>query len=125
MEEVARVYSRALFAVAKEHDKLDALRDELGQFADALSGNRELSLFFFSPYFSTEEKKQGLHTTVSGADPELMNFLELLLENHRMPVIFRIASQYEVLWQEENKLLSVEVTSAVELDESIIRELAD
>ena len=47
-------------------------------------------MFFFSPYFSTEEKKDGLHKALTGADPAIVNFLELLLENHRMPVIFRI-----------------------------------
>jgi F-type H+-transporting ATPase subunit delta len=45
-----------------------------------------------------------------------MNFLELLIEKHRMPVIFRIRARYERLWEEENRLLPVEVTSAIELD---------
>ena len=60
MEEIAQVYSRSLFEVAKEHGKLDPSSEQLGQFADALEQNRELAVFFFSPYFSTEEKKQGL-----------------------------------------------------------------
>ncbi len=62
MEEIAQVYARSLFEVASEHDKLDVVREQLGQFADALDGDRELSVFFFSPYFSTEEKKDGLDT---------------------------------------------------------------
>ena len=37
MEEIASVYARSLFEVAKEHDKLDKVRDELGEFADAVS----------------------------------------------------------------------------------------
>ena len=60
MEEIAQVYSRSLFEVAKEHGKLDDVREQLGQFADALDENRDLAVFFFSPYFSTEEKKEGL-----------------------------------------------------------------
>ena len=36
MEEIAQVYARALFEVAKEHDVLDHVREQLGQFADAL-----------------------------------------------------------------------------------------
>ena len=35
MQEVARVYAEALFEVAKEKGKLDAIREQLGQFADA------------------------------------------------------------------------------------------
>ena len=77
------------------------------QFADALDENRELQVFFFSPYFSTEEKKDGLHKAVEGADEIVVNFLELLVENHRMPAIFRIRREFDALWEEENKLLPV------------------
>ena len=45
MAEAARVYAEALFDVAKDKGKLDAIRDELGQFTDAVDGNRELQVF--------------------------------------------------------------------------------
>ena len=117
MEELAQVYARSLFQVAREHGKLDVLREQLAQFADALDANRELAVFFFSPYFSTKEKQEGLQRLLEGADPVLLNFLGLLIENHRMPVIFRISHEYERLWDEENKTLPVEITSAIALDE--------
>ena len=123
MEEIAQVYGRSLFEVAREHGKLDEIREQLGQFADALHDNHELAVFFFSPYFSTEEKKEGLRSAVEGADEQLMNFLELLIENHRMPAIFRIRNQYDALWDKENKQLPVEVTSAVELDQETVSEI--
>src|SRR5579871_1478961 len=120
MEEIAQVWARALFEVAKENDVLDAVRDQLGAFADALNENRDLMVFFFSPYFSTQEKKEGLKRAVTDAEPAFMNFLEALIERHRMPAIFRINARYEVLWEDERDLLPVEVTSAVELDKSIV-----
>ena len=123
MEEIAQVYSRSLFEVAKEHGKLDVIKEQLGAFADALVETRELAIFFFSPYFSTEEKKQGLARALVDADPELVNFLNLLLEKHRMPVIYRTRAQYEVLWEQEHRLLPVEVTSAVALDPAVAEEL--
>jgi F-type H+-transporting ATPase subunit delta len=116
MEELAQVYGRSLFGVARDQGKLDELREQLGLVADALAENRELQMFFFSPYFSTEEKQQALARVIDGGDEILMNFLALLIENHRMPVIFRIRDQYERLWDEENRTLPVEVTSAIELD---------
>ena len=123
MEEIAQVYSRSLFEVAKEHGKLDVVKEQLGQFADALDQNRDLAIFFFSPYFSTEEKKRGLERAVVEAEPIFVNFLELLIENHRMPVIFRARLQYDALWDREHELLPVEVTSAVALDPGIVEEL--
>jgi F-type H+-transporting ATPase subunit delta len=117
MEELAEVYARALFEVAREQGKLDALREQLGQFADALDQNRQLALFFFSPYFSTKEKQEALERIIDGADPAFLNFLRLLIENHRMPVIFRARAQFERMWERENELLPVEITSAIALDE--------
>jgi F-type H+-transporting ATPase subunit delta len=123
MEEIARVYATALFGAAKDLGKLDAIRDQLGQFVDALNENREMQLFLFSPYFSSAEKIEGLKRMVSGAEPEFLNFLELLLEKGRMPVIFRIRRQYDTLWDKENKRLGVTVTSAIELDPEIVKRI--
>src|SRR3954451_16883134 len=125
MEEIAQVYARSRFEVAKEHDKLDVVREQLGQFADALNDNRELSIFFFSPYFNTAEKKDGLGRVLDGADDVVENFLSLLIENHRMPAIFRLRREFEVLWEEENKLLPVTITSAVALDEATVKSIGD
>jgi ATP synthase F1 delta subunit len=123
LEEIAKVYARSLFEVAKEHGKLDEIREQLGQFADAVNENRELQVFLFSPYFSTAEKKEGLAKVVSGADEHFLHFLELLTEKHRLPVIFRIRRVYDELWADENKLLEVNVTSAVELDEQLLKQI--
>ena len=123
MEEVAQVYSRSLFEVAREHGNLDRIKEEVATFADALAENRELSVFFFSPYFSTQEKEDGLARTVVDADPTLVNFLQMLIENHRLPLIHRIRRQFDVLWDHENRRLPVEVTSAVALDRSVVEAL--
>ncbi len=120
MEEIARVYADALFSVARERDELDAIRSQLGQIADAVAENRDLQVFFFSPYFSSAEKRDGIARAVSGASPELVNFLELLAEKHRMPAIFRIRARFEELWAEENRQLDVRLTSAVELDPEVV-----
>ena len=123
MEEIAEVYARALFEVAKEHDVLDRVHDELGEFADALSEDRTLQLFLFSPYFSSEEKREGVKKIVSDADERFVNFLELLAERHRMPVLFRIKREFDGRWADEHQLLPVTVTSAVELDEGLADEI--
>jgi F-type H+-transporting ATPase subunit delta len=125
MEEIAQVYARSLFEVAQEHEKLDEVRDQIGEFADALSESRELQTFFFSPYFSTEEKKQGLEKALDGADETVANFLALLTENHRMPALFRIRRELDRMWRDVNQLLPVRITSAVELDEAVAKQIGE
>jgi ATP synthase F1 delta subunit len=123
MEEIAEVYARSLFEVAKEHDVLDRVHDELGEFAEALSEDRNLQVFLFSPYFSSGEKQKGVTSIVSDADERFVNFLELLAERHRMPALFRIKREFDALWAEEHQLLPVTVTSAVELDQGLVDDI--
>jgi F-type H+-transporting ATPase subunit delta len=49
----------------------------------------------------------------------------VLLENHRMPVIFRVRRVYDRLWREANQLLAVSITSAVRLDPSVAERVGD
>jgi F-type H+-transporting ATPase subunit delta len=125
MEELAKVYARSLFAVARERDKLDLVREQLAQIADAISANRDLQVFFFSPYFSSAEKQDGLARVLDDADEIVVNFLDLLIEKHRMPVIFRIRADYESMWEQENRMLPVQITSAVELDPATAQSLGE
>jgi F-type H+-transporting ATPase subunit delta len=121
VEEIARVYADSLFQVARDHDKLDPVREQLAEFADAVAESHDLQVFLFSPYFSSAEKRDGIGRAVSGAEPELLNFLELLAEKHRMPAIFRIRRRFDELWAEERRQLEVRLTSAVELDAEIVK----
>jgi ATP synthase F1 delta subunit len=125
VEEIARVYAKALFDVAKEKDKLDDVHEQLGQFADALEESPDMQAFFFSPYFSSADKQEGISKAVSGAESELVNFLELLAEKHRMPVLFAVRRAFDELYAEERKRIAVTLTSAVELDPKVVKKVGE
>jgi F-type H+-transporting ATPase subunit delta len=123
VEEIAQVYARSLFQVAQENDELDEIHEELGEFADALDGSRELQVFFFSPYFSSQEKKDGVDKVVDGGNEHFVNFLKLIAERHRMPAVFRMRREFDAMWREENKLLEVRITSAIDLDDDLVKSI--
>ena len=125
MEEIARVYANALFEAAQDTDQLDEIHEQLGQFADAMNESNDMRVFFFSPYFSSKEKREAISAAISGASKELVNFLELLAEKHRMPAIFVIKRRFDELWAEAKKRLEVTLTSAVELDREVIDRIGD
>ena len=125
MEELGQVYARALFQSAMEHGVLDEIQEQLAAWADALGENKDLQTFFFSPRFSSAEKKDAIRRILDGADERFYNFLELLAERHRIPVTFRIRRSFDEMWREEHKMLPVEVTSAVELDEALVKSIGD
>jgi ATP synthase F1 delta subunit len=123
MADAARVYADALFEAARDKGKLDSIHEQLNQFADAIDRDRQLQVFFFSPYLSSAEKREGTARAISDAEPELINFLELLIEKHRMPEIFRIRREFEEFWKKEKRRIDVTVTSAVELDPAVVERI--
>src|SRR3954462_1600044 len=125
MEEIGQVYAPALFQPAIEIDSLDEIQQQLSIWADALGENKDLQTFFFSPRFSSLEKKQAIRRIIDGGNERFLNFLELLAERHRLPATFRIRRSFDDLWREEHKMLPVEVTSAVELEEGLVRSIGE
>lgn len=123
--EAARVYAGALFDVAKQRGRLDSIAADLGQFADAVAESRDLQVFLFSPHFASAEKVEGLRRAVQGADPELVNFFDLLIEKGRMNELFRIRREFEGLWKQEEERIDVTVTSAVELDPAAVTKIGE
>src|SRR3954462_4445445 len=120
MEEIGQVYAPALFQPAIEIDSLDEIQQQLSIWADALGENKDLQTFFFSPRFSSLEKKQAIRRIIDGGNERFLNFLELLAERHRLPATFRIRRTFDGLWREEHKVLPLEGTSAVELAAGLV-----
>jgi ATP synthase F1 delta subunit len=125
MADAAHVYAEALFAAGEDKGKIDQLQEQLGQFADAVDGDRDLQIFLFSPYLSSADKVEGLRRAVTGAEPEFTNFLELLVEKGRMPDVFRIRREFDELWKKANRRLDVTVTSAIELDPKVVGKIGE
>jgi F-type H+-transporting ATPase subunit delta len=125
MQEIANAYARALFEAARDAGRLDVVREQLAQFVEALLTGPDLQVFFYSPYFSTTEQQDGLRKALSGADELISNFLALLIESHRMPVLPAIRIRFEALWDHENKMIPVEVTSAIELDRKTVSDIGE
>ncbi len=123
MADAAHVYAEALFAAGEDKGKVDQLQEQLGQFADAVDADRELQVFLFSPYLSSNDKKEGLGRAITGAEPEFVNFLELLIEKGRMPDVFRIRHEFDELWKKANRRLDVTVTSAIKLDDAVVGQI--
>ena len=126
MEEIAQVYARALFEVASEQDTLDRVHDQLGAFADAMSREpRADGLLLLAVLLGRRRRRRAWSGPCTGASPAFANFLQALIERHRMPAIFRIRTEFNALWDEARKLLPVQITSAIALDEDEVKSLGE
>ena len=118
MAVVARTYAKALFEAAKEQGRLDEVRDELASFVSALHDVPELAALLRNPQLDPPAKAEALAALLKDADELVRNFLKLVAEKGRAPLIEEIAREYEVLVAAEEKILNVELTTAYELSDA-------
>ncbi len=117
MAVVARTYAQALFDAAKEQGRLDEIRAELAEFVAALHEVPELGALLRNPQLDPPAKAEALSAVMEGSDELLRNFLGVVAGKGRAPLIEDIAREYEELVASEEKILKVELTTAVELSD--------
>jgi F-type H+-transporting ATPase subunit delta len=118
---VHRVYARALFGAAKENGRLAPVREELGDFVTALDDVPELDELLRNPQLDPRVKLQALDDVLGGADPLVRNFLLLVVEKGRGSQLREIRREFERLMAQEERRLTVELTTAFELSDDEAR----
>ena len=129
MAVVARTYARALFEAARERGRIDEVREELASFLQAVEEVPELRAVILNPELDPPEKAAALDAVLAEADELLRNFVRLVTEKGRAPMLDEIGREYELLVAAEEKILSVELTTAYELSDdeaaAIVKQIED
>ena len=114
MEEIAQVYARV--AVRGRRGAGQARRrPRAARRSSPTRSTRtgDCGVLLLALLLHARRRRTGCTRRARGRRPgDRLNFLELLIEKHRMPAIFRIRREYDGLWDAENKILPVQVTSA-------------
>ena len=112
-----RMYARALYEAAREHDRVDVARDQLAELAGALEASPELESFLANPQLDPGAKASVLEEVTEGGDPIVRNFVRLVASKGRAGQLRAIAEEFEEIVDREQGRLKVELTTAYELDE--------
>jgi F-type H+-transporting ATPase subunit delta len=114
---VARPYAEAIFKAAVERDRLGPVADGLMLMA-AIARDDTMRSVLSDPKVVPEQKKQ-LFFAVAGdkLDALLKNLLVVLVDNHRDALIAEIASQYDELKREHDRVVRATITSAQPLND--------
>jgi F-type H+-transporting ATPase subunit delta len=115
---VARIYAQALFEAAKDKGRLDAVREELQDFAAALRDVPELGALLRNPQLDPGTKADALEQLLGGADELVRNFLRVVAEKGRSAELGEIIRELEALYAAEQAVLNVELTTAYELSDT-------
>jgi ATP synthase F1 delta subunit len=110
-----RIYADALFQAALEQDRLDRVRQDLGDFVAAVESVPELEALLTNPEIDRAARRAALEEILDGADELVRNFVLLAAEKGRAGEIAEIAREFDRLVAAREKRLDVELTTAVEL----------
>jgi F-type H+-transporting ATPase subunit delta len=120
---VHRIYAQALLNAAHESDRLSDVREQFGDFAAAVEESDDLRGLLRNPQIDPRAKWEILDSLTEGADEELRNFLHLLTEKHRLAEVLEVHQEWERLLAAEERVLEVELTTAVELSDDEAAEI--
>lgn len=122
---VGRRYASALFNVAKEQNKLEAVNTGLSDFAKAFAESEDLQNVFENPSIGAQTRRAILDDVAEASQlPEILtNTLRILADRGRMAHIGEIAEAFEGLVEQATGRLQAEVTTAADLPEAYFTEL--
>ena len=112
-----RIYADALFQAALEQNRLDKVREDLGDFVAAVETVPELEALLTNPELDRGQRRAALEGILDGADELVRNFVLLVAEKNRAGQIREIFREFERLVARQERRLEVELTTAVELSD--------
>jgi F-type H+-transporting ATPase subunit delta len=93
------------------------VREELSDFVETVEEVPELRVLLRNPQLEPGTKMSVLGELMGDADELVRNFLQLVTEKGRITEIDEIAREFERLCAEEEGVLKVDMTTAVELSD--------
>ncbi|MEW6327367.1 MAG: ATP synthase F1 subunit delta [Thermodesulfobacteriota bacterium] len=123
----AKRYAKALFAVGKEEDKLEAYQQELNGIARILRESPELIDALTNPVYPTDMKVRlmGDLAGVFKLSPIMGNFMKLLVEKRRVLCVPDIGELFQKLTDELMGVKRAVVTAVIPLDEDVKRRIQE
>jgi len=111
--EVGERYAQALFDLALETNKLDAVRADLKSLKAAWIESADLRRLATSPVISAEDQGRGLTAVATKAKFETTtkNFLGLLAQNGRARDLGSVITSFEALYAKHTGVVAAEVVS--------------
>lgn len=114
---VQRIYAEALLEAARDGKAIPQVRDEFAAFAGALAASPDLGDLLRNPQLDPTERRGAIDAIAEGSSETFRNFLRLLAEKGRLAELPDVYEEWERLLAAEERILEVELTTAVELSD--------
>ncbi len=119
-------YATALFEIAQEANKLEAVEADLGALSAALGESAELRDLISSPVYSREEQGAAMAkiAVAMGLGGEVANTVALMAANRRLPVLPQVIAAVQALAADARGEVKADVTAAKALTKAQQEKLA-
>ena len=117
--QITSVYARALFEAARDSGTLETTSADLASFVDAMRESRELTAVLYNPKIDSETKKRIVSNLTEDGDRIFRNGINLMIDKRHPDLIMGMQAQFDRLLKREKMMVEVEITTAIELPESM------
>ncbi len=131
-QRIASRYAKALFDKANEEGLLDIVKENIEELIILAKESRDFSLFLDSPMYKTAVKQKALDAIFAKQHPLTKGLFALMIDKKREALIPEMGESFMKLYNQMNKIVLVEVESAVALTndtlsniESYVKDVTD
>ena len=115
---VARLYARAMLAVARERGASQSLADEFEGVLEHAAGDADFERFLSSPVLERERRRDSLEKMLRGRSSDLLvDSLQVINQKGRLDILEQILAAYREAHRELLGQVEVKIATAVELTE--------
>lgn len=114
-------YAKALFELAQEENKINVFLEQLNAIVDTTSKERQFMQIMSCPTIEKNEKIKIVNKVFGKLDDTIVNFLKLLVNNHRFTLIESINEEFLKLYEENKRIVNLEVISSELLNKSQLK----
>jgi F-type H+-transporting ATPase subunit delta len=123
IDPAARVYADALYTAAREAGRSREVDRDLHGLLDELAENRPLLGALANPAVPRDAKKRVIAKVLESSEPLVRNATQVLVDHGRISLLADLAVAHAELVAAEERILTVEVTTAVELEAGQVESL--
>lgn len=115
---VSERYAQALLELVSDNLSKEDILKELLDITESVKSSGDLNKVMTSPVISNNEKKNVISKLFENTTNKvILNFLKLLVDKNRFSMLESITKEYKNEINRLNNLLSINVTSAIDLTE--------
>ncbi|MBF0622924.1 MAG: ATP synthase F1 subunit delta [Magnetococcales bacterium] len=122
---LAKRYATALAELANERNVVETVGEELNQFQELLNQASAVRALLTTPTTPLTEQQSAIAMVLDKANPTEItgNFLKLLVDKRRMPLIDAMVDAYNRIVEERSGRVSVNVDTAKALTQTHVSQL--